>query len=129
MAICRRCGTGGVTRESGYCLHCQIAIDIEAMSGKPIKEMGIEEGLPDYKKPTKIELQERLLQQRQEGQFMKGEEMKSRLLTPTQLGNIKIDTVVETGINRPDIKAYVDKVCVEQDKKTAAILKAKTGEG
>ena len=51
--ICKRCGTGGVQRESGYCLHCQIAVDLESASGKTIKEMGVDEGFPDWQKPTK----------------------------------------------------------------------------
>lgn len=49
--ICKRCGSECSERESGYCLHCQIATDLEATSGKTIEAMGIQEGFPDWQKP------------------------------------------------------------------------------
>jgi len=54
--ICKRCGTGGVNPEREYCLHCRIAVDLEKAIGKSIGEMGIDEGFPDWMKPTRKEV-------------------------------------------------------------------------
>ena len=56
--ICKRCGTGGVTRVEGFCLHCQIAVDIEKELGCTLAEAGVDEGFPDWQKPTYKELAE-----------------------------------------------------------------------
>ena len=53
MMICNRCGSRCPPRESGYCLHCQIAVDIEEGIGKSLKEAGVDEGFPDWEKPKK----------------------------------------------------------------------------
>jgi len=51
--ICKRCNSKCPQRDSGYCLHCQIATDLEAKLGKPLAEAGIREGFPDWEPPTK----------------------------------------------------------------------------
>ena len=50
--ICERCGTGDFRREGGYCLHCQLAIAIEVALGTTLEKAGVDEGFPDWKKPT-----------------------------------------------------------------------------
>ena len=49
--ICKRCGTGGFARDGNYCLHCQIAVDIEEAIGKKLADAGVDEGFPDWQKP------------------------------------------------------------------------------
>ncbi len=56
--ICKRCGTGGFSREGGYCLHCQLAIDIETSIGTTLEKAGVDEGFPDWQKPTKKDLKD-----------------------------------------------------------------------
>lgn len=51
--ICSRCGSGCPTRENGMCFHCTVAVDIEKKLGRTLKDSGVNEGFPDWKKPQK----------------------------------------------------------------------------
>jgi len=51
--ICKRCGTDCPEREEGYCLHCLVAVNLEKLMGKSLKDMGVKEGFPDWKKPNR----------------------------------------------------------------------------
>lgn len=62
--ICGRCGSECSERPSGYCLHCQIAVDLEEALGVPLAQAGVQEGFPDYKKPSPAALREAASPQR-----------------------------------------------------------------
>lgn len=63
--ICKRCGSKCPHRPEGYCFHCLVAVKMEQAIGMPLAEAGIDEGFPEWKKPTKRDYkeqeQERLL--------------------------------------------------------------------
>ncbi len=63
--ICNRCGSHCPQRDEGYCLHCLIGTGMEKALGKSLKETGIDEGFPDWQKPTKTDL-------RKQGEFNLG---------------------------------------------------------
>lgn len=60
--ICKRCGSGSPDRPDGLCFHCTISVELEnalsEQAGKPVtlKEAGIQEGFPEWRKPTKRDL-------------------------------------------------------------------------
>ena len=54
--ICKRCGSSCPQRDSGYCLHCQVATEIEKALGKTLKEAGIGEGFPGWRKPMRKDI-------------------------------------------------------------------------
>ena len=53
MMKCKRCGSGCPHSPDGFCFHCQIAVELEKTLGKSLKDAGIAEGFPDWRKPTK----------------------------------------------------------------------------
>ena len=50
--ICKRCETECPERETGLCLHCQIAVDIDKATGGKISDGTIAEGFPDWEQPS-----------------------------------------------------------------------------
>ena len=53
--ICKRCGSSCPLREGGYCFHCKVGTDLEKRLGKSLKDAGVDEGFPDWQKPTKAD--------------------------------------------------------------------------
>jgi len=51
--ICKRCGGACPERESGYCFHCQVSVDLDEATGGKISDSTIKEGNPDWQKPHK----------------------------------------------------------------------------
>jgi len=53
MMICKRCETRCPIRESGLCLHCEVAVALDEATGGKISDGTIKEGNPDWQKPRK----------------------------------------------------------------------------
>jgi len=58
--VCKRCGSACPERETGYCLHCQLAVGLRL--GKPDSPEIVDdlrgkvfEGYPDWEKPVNKE--------------------------------------------------------------------------
>lgn len=53
MMICKRCETRCPVRDTGLCLHCEVAVTLDEATGGKISDCTIREGNPDWQKHHK----------------------------------------------------------------------------